>query len=151
MSTVNQCQLKQVLDFLSVDNTSPCKYDGIKNDSTDIRNWGISLLVLSSIMFLLIFNYKWILENNIIRIRYAVSTQWIFMVIYLCVFFFKSRNPNVMFQLLYILFSQFVGIVVVGCLAIMYAVRMILFYREILDFKETQTDTVCIISYLQYI
>lgn len=75
ISTVKPCRLKKVLDSLSVDNTSPCKYDDIKNESTDIRNWGISLLVLSSIMFLLIFNYKWILKNNIISICFTVSTQ----------------------------------------------------------------------------
>lgn len=63
-----------------------------------------------------------------------------------CGFFFKSRNPDVMFRLLDILFSQFVGLVVVGGLAFMYAFKMIDFYKEILDSKETQTDTVRIIS-----
>ncbi|XP_065930687.1 uncharacterized protein [Magallana gigas] len=106
ISTVKPCHLKKVLEFLSVDNTSPCKYDDIKNDSTDIRNWGISLLVLSSIMFLLILNFTWILKNNIISIHFAL-----------------------------------VGIVVLWIFSIMYAGKMIDFYKEIVDSKETQKDS----------
>lgn len=104
ISTVKPCHLKKVLEFLSVDNTSPCKYDDIKNDSTDIRNWGISLLVLSSIMFLLILNFTWILKNNIISIHFAVSTQKIFMVIYLCCCFFYQLTWMLCFVARYIFF-----------------------------------------------
>lgn len=70
---VKLCYLKKVFEFFSVDNILFCKYDDIKNDLIDICNWGILLLVLSLIMFLLIFNFMWIFKNNIISIYFVVS------------------------------------------------------------------------------
>lgn len=68
ISTVKPCELEEVLVSLSVSNTLPCKYDAIKNESTCIRNWGISLPVLILLTFLLILNFIWIPKYNGISI-----------------------------------------------------------------------------------
>lgn len=73
ISTVKSCELEEVLVSLSVNNNSTCKYNAIKNESTCIRNWGISLSVLISITFLLILNYIWIPNYQKIGIRVRIA------------------------------------------------------------------------------
>lgn len=82
ISEAKTCDLEKVLVSLSVDHTSPCKYDDIKKKSTTLCNVGISFLVLNAISFLLILNFLWIPHKKI-GVCVAVSTQRICMEIYL--------------------------------------------------------------------
>lgn len=92
ISTVKPCELEEVLVSLSVNNTSTCKFNAIKNKSTCIRNWGISLLVLISITFVLILNYIWIPNYNKFCIGVRVSSQWILMKYIFCVQYQETQT-----------------------------------------------------------
>eukprot|EP00105_Crassostrea_gigas_P035431 XP_019919579.1 PREDICTED: uncharacterized protein LOC105320305 isoform X2 [Crassostrea gigas] len=64
ISKAKECDLEEKLVSLSVDITSPCKYDEIKKKSTTLCDLGISFLVLNAIIFLLIFNSLWIPKDK---------------------------------------------------------------------------------------
>lgn len=70
ISKIKPCDLEKVLNSLSVNYSSPCRYDGVKNEATDVRAMGISFLVLNSIAFLLIMNFM--TKSKIKKIRIAV-------------------------------------------------------------------------------
>lgn len=68
ISISRPCELEKVLESLSVDNTSPCRYNDIKKTSTTLFFMGIGFLVANVIFFLLILNFLSIPkkeENNV--------------------------------------------------------------------------------------
>lgn len=149
ISISRPCELEKVLESLSVDNTSPCRYNDIKKTSTTLFFMGIGFLVANVIFFLLILNFLSIPKKEENNVEIAVSTQRIYKIFF--VVYFKKHKFYIWFATF--TFLQPVGIVFgVACVvAIGYSIGMLIYYDKIVTFKETYTDTVCITYSVHYL
>lgn len=78
ISMVKPCDLKKALDSLGLDVTSPCAYNDIKNKSTSLRDWGIGMLVVNFIFFIIILYFKFVPEKLKLALFSIVSTTFVF-------------------------------------------------------------------------
>lgn len=58
ISIVKPCDLEKALDSLGLDVTSPCTNNDIKEKSTSLCDWGIGVLVVNVILFIMISFFK---------------------------------------------------------------------------------------------
>nr|XP_011431069.2 uncharacterized protein LOC105330843 isoform X1 [Crassostrea gigas] len=58
ISIVKPCDLEKAIDLLGLDVTAPCTNNDIKEKSTSLRDWGIGVLVVNFILFIIISFFR---------------------------------------------------------------------------------------------
>lgn len=74
ISIVKPCDLEKALDSLGLGVTSPCTNNDIKEKSTSLCHWGIGLLVVNFILFIMISFFKLMSEKLKLALFFLVST-----------------------------------------------------------------------------
>lgn len=74
ISIVKPCDLEKALDSLGLDVTSPCTNNDIKEKSTSLCDWGIGVLVVNFILFIMISFFKLMPEKLKLALFSIVST-----------------------------------------------------------------------------
>lgn len=73
---IKPCDLEKALDSLGLGVTSPCTYNVIKDRSTSLRDWGIGVLVVNFIFFVMILYFKLIPKKWKWVLFFVVSTTF---------------------------------------------------------------------------
>lgn len=74
ISIVKPCDLEKAIDLLGLDVTAPCTNNNIKEKSTSLRDWGIGVLVVNFILFIIISFFRLMPEKLKLALFFIVST-----------------------------------------------------------------------------
>lgn len=90
ISLVKPCDLEKALDSLGLGVTSPCTYNVTKDRSTSLCGWGIGVLVVNFIFFIMILYFK------------LMSKKWKWVLFFVVSTTFNRKNLTVSFSIIFL-------------------------------------------------